>query len=322
MKSDKNPIKLRAIFMGTSSFAEQILAGLIAAQFNIISVYTQPDKKVGREQKVQVGIVKALAEKSNIPVFTPNRFDAQSISEFQGQKPDIVIVASYGKILPKELLEFPGFGAINVHASLLPKYRGASPIQNAILNGEKETGVSIMLMDEGVDTGAVLAQKKFPIGPDETTPVLSQKLARFSSELLLETLTRWIERKIKPEKQDDSKASLCQLIERSDGKIIWTDGAQEIYNRYRAFYAWPGVYTFWENNGAPKRLKLNKINFMEDGAETKRHIGEVFQIGEKFGVQTTSGIIILQELQMEGKNNVTIAEFINGYPDFIGSVLM
>lgn len=317
----QDPIKLRTIFMGTSSFSESILNSLLSAQYNIISVYTQPDKKVGRKQEMQKSAVKILAEKNKLPVYEPSRLSTEAIEELREQKPDIIIVAAYGKILPKEILELPAFGAINVHTSLLPKYRGPSPIQNAILNGEKKTGVTIMLMDEGIDTGDILAQKEAAILEDDTTADVSNKLSAIASELLLENIPLLVKREITPNPQDGSLATLCQLIERSDGKIMWTDEASSIYNRYRAFSPWPGIYTFWENGDVLKRIKLNRISLLKKNCEEKHHIGEVFQIDESYAVQTTLGAIILHEIQLEGKDSTGIKEFLNGYPDFVGSIL-
>lgn len=319
----KNAIKLRTIFMGTSAFAETILNSLIQAEYNVVSVYTQPDKKAGSDKQVQKTPVKITAEKNNIPVFEPDKLDENVIQKIREQKPDLIVVAAYGKILPNAILEIPGFGAINVHASLLPKYRGPSPIQNALLSGETETGTTIMLMGEGIDTGDILSQRKTQINKDETAFELSKKLSQLSSDLLLETIPLWVERKIKPQKQDDSQASLCQLIERADGKIFWAEEAESIYNKFRAFYPWPGIFTFWQrtNENYPKRIKLNKISFSKTNPPTSHHIGEVFQIAEKVAVQTVSGIIVLEEIQMEGKPNMKIEEFLNGYPDFIGSIL-
>lgn len=318
----KNPIKLRMVFMGTSEFSKKILQRLIESGYNIVSAYTQPDKKAGRNQEIKISPIKKLAEENDIRVFTPDKFDHAAVNELENQKPDIIIVAAYGKILPKEILEIPGFGCINIHPSLLPKYRGPSPIQNAILNGETETGTTIMLMNEKIDAGDILVQEKTTIGKDETAFDLSERLAEISSDLLLKTVPLWIERKLTPQKQDDSKATFCQLIERSDGKIIWTDEAESIYNRFRAFFPWPGLFTFWENTkGITRRLKLSKISFLRNNPEMKHHIGEVFCIGEEIGAQTTRGVIILEELQPEGKPNMPARDFINGYPDFIGSIL-
>ncbi len=318
---DKKSIKLRVVFMGTSSFADKILTALLAAEYNIISVYTQADKKVGREQELKKSAVKITAEGKKIPVFTPAKFRENEIKELADQKPDLIVVAAYGKILPKAVLDLPGFGAINTHGSLLPSYRGPSPIQNAILDGEKETGVTIMLMDEGIDTGAILSQKKTKITPHETNVELMERLAILSSELLLETIPLLAKRKIEPSPQDNLKATLCQLIERSDGKIIWTNDATAIYNQYRAFFSWPGVFTFWERDKFNTRIKLNKIILAEKNISEKHHIGEVFKMEDEIAVQTENGAIILKEIQLEGKNNTKIADFINGNPSFIGSIL-
>ena len=317
----QNPIKLRTVFMGTSSFSEYILQSLLDAQYNIVSVYTQPDKKVGRKQELQKSTVKALAEKNKISVYTPSKFDEETIEQLRLQKPDIFIVSAYGKILPKEVLDLPAFGAINTHVSLLPKYRGPSPIQNAILSGDKKTGITLMLMNEGVDTGDILAQEEIAIGKDETTQDVSTNLAKISAELLLEKIPDLINRDISPRPQDNTQATFCQLIEKSDGKIMWTDEAESIYNRYRAFFPWPGVYTYWENNNSLKRIKLNKISFLEKKLSEKHHVGEVFEFDGQYAIQAESGIIILHEIQLEGKDSMTIKEFINGYSNFVGSIL-
>lgn len=307
--------------MGTSEFAAEILESLIVSGYNIVAVYTQPDKKAGREQEIKESAVKELANRSKLPVFQPSKFSEAVVEEMKGQKPDLIILAAYGKIIPASVLSLPGFGALNVHASLLPKYRGPSPIQNALLNGEKETGVTMMLMDETIDTGDILSQKKTPIDKNETAQELAKKLAKISSALLLETVPLWIERKITPQKQNNSQATLCQLIEKEDGKIIWAEDAETIYNLFRAFTPWPGIFAYWDAENGRRRIKLNKISFLRNNPETKHHIGEIFQIGEKIGVQCNLGVVILEEVQLEGKNNMKIEEFMNGYQNFIGSTL-
>ncbi|PJA86626.1 MAG: methionyl-tRNA formyltransferase [Candidatus Moranbacteria bacterium CG_4_9_14_3_um_filter_42_9] len=314
-------VKLRTIFMGTSEFAAHILESLISADYSIVSVYTQPDKKAGRDQEIRKSAIKILAEKNKLPVFQPAKFTDSVIEELKKQKPDLIILAAYGKIIPASILCLPGFGALNVHASLLPKYRGPSPIQNALLNGETETGVTIMLMDEKIDTGEILSQKSVMIDKHENSAELSLKMSKVAAPLLLETLPLWVERKIQPQKQDDSQATLCQLIEKSDGKIIWSDEAKNIYNLFRAFTPWPGIFTYWQGENGPRRIKLNKISFLEKNPETKHHVGEVFQIGEKIGIQCNYGVIILEEIQLEGKVNMKSEDFINGYQNFVGSIL-
>lgn len=318
----KDPIKLRTVFMGTSDFAAVILEDLLGAGYNVVSVWTQADKKAGRKQKLRKSAVKMVAENNKLAIFEPAKFDAEAIRELKEQKPDLIIVAAYGKILPPEVLDIPGFGALNVHPSLLPKFRGPSPIQNTLLEGERETGTTIILMNEKVDAGDVLSQRKSAVGENETYPELLSRLAELSSDLLLETLPLWAERKIKPVPQDESQATYCQLIERSDGQIIWTDDTASIYNRYRAFLAWPGLFTFWEKDDLNLRLKLLKIrpDHRQNKSEDNR-FGQVFRLDDKVAVKTSDGSILLEEVQLEGKKNLPIEDFLVGYPDFIGSVL-
>lgn len=309
------------VFMGTSDLSEKILGALIENEYNIVGVFTKPDMKVGRKQIIEESLVKKMAQEKNIPVFQPIKFNSDAVEELKTLKPDLVVVAAYGKIIPTAALEIPGFGSLNVHVSLLPKYRGPSPIQNALLSGEAETGVTIMMMDEGVDTGDILTQRKTPIDPSDTTGSLMEKMSLVGSELLLETIPLLIEGKIERKPQDQSQATLCQLIEREDGKIFWTDSAQDIHNRYRALTPWPGIFTFWKNNSEIVRLKLISIALQKINPLEKHAVGEVFELGSDIGVQTEDGIIILKEIQMEGKKTTDIKSFINGYPNFIGSIL-
>lgn len=307
--------------MGTPEFAGEILSALINEKYNIISAYTQPDKKIGRKQLLEKSPVKIVAEKNNIPVFTPVRLNVAAISEIEKQKPDIIVVAAYGKILPKAVLDLPEFGAINVHASLLPKYRGASPIQNAILNGETEAGATIMLMGEGIDTGDILSRRTVQINKNETSLELSKKLAGISASLLLKTIPLWLEKKITPRKQNDSMAGYCPMIKREDGKINWNDPAKNIYNCFRAFHPWPGIFSVWERRGKILRIKLNKISLPEKNNAALKTAGEVVNIGKKTAVATSGGFVILETVQLEGKPETKIEAFLNGYPDFIGSIL-
>ena len=321
MKQTK-AIKLRIVFMGTSPFAEKMLSAMLEEKYNILAVFTQPDKKSGRKGELTQSPVKILATERKIPIIQPEKFDDKTISDLKELRPDLIIVAAYGKILPEKALEIPGFGSINVHASLLPKLRGASPIQNALLSGEGETGITIMLMDKGMDTGDILLQKKVSIAINDTSDTLTEKLMEKGAEALLEAIPLWIDKKITQKKQAGEKATLCQLIERSDGKIIWDNEAQNIFNQYRAFYSWPGIFSFWDDeNGSTKRIKLNKISLQKINPQKTHRMGEVFQIGEEIGVQTSNGVIILKEVQLEGKSSISAKEFSNGYPNFIGSIL-
>lgn len=314
-------VKIRMIFIGTSSYAKEILEVLIKEQFNIVAVFTRRDAPKGRKQEIARSPVGELAEANNIPLYQPEKLDQESIIEIKKLKPDIIITASYGKLLPKEILKIPGFGCLNIHASLLPKYRGPSPIQNALLYGEKETGVSIILMNDGFDTGDIIAIEKIDINPEDNAEILTAKLAKLGADLSIKTILPWVERKIEPIKQDDGQASICQLIDREDGKIIWEEEAEKIHNKFRALYPWPGIFSFWNNNGVLNRLKFIKIFLEKKDPEMPHRPGEVFQLGEKIGVQTLKGVIIIEELQIEGKDPVLIKDFINGYPNFIGSIL-
>lgn len=318
---DNKHIKLRTVFMGTSPLAQVALQKLIEEQYNIVGVFTKADKKIGREQELTATPVKTLALENSIEVFQPIRFDEETVKTLRGLKPDLIVVAAYGKILPKTVLDMPGFGCINIHASLLPKFRGPSPIQNALLAGEKETGVTIMLMDENVDTGDILTQTILPIEEDDTFLELHDKLATLGAQLLSKTLPLWIKRQIESKPQNNSEATLCQLIEREDGRIFWETEAQKIYNRYRALFPWPGIFTFWRNEKTMLRLKLLKIRLDKENSTDKHAIGEVFQADNALAIQTIKGAILIEQLQLEGKKPMASNEFINGYPKFIGTIL-
>lgn len=313
--------KIRMVFMGTPEFAATLLQGLIDHHYPIVGVVTQPDKPIGRKQEREPSQVKKLALRYQLPLLQPNKLDAEAAEALEDWKPDLIVVAAYGKILPKNVLSLPGFGCVNVHASLLPKWRGASPIHNALLSGETETGVTLMLMDEGVDTGDIIAFERTTIAPNETRVDLETRLAILGSELLSHTLVSFIERKITPRKQDAGEATLCQLIDREDGHIFWNDDSLAIYNRYRALAPWPGVFTFWKNNDSLQRLKLLSLSHLKQPSQSKHALGEVFEIGESIGVQTGTGILLLEEVQLEGKERTDIRTFVRGYRHFIGSIL-
>ena len=314
--------KIRTVFMGTPLFADVILRELIAREYHLVAVYTQPDKPVGRKQEIEESPVKRLAQSYSIPVEQPLRFDDTAFEKLKEYKPDLIVVAAYGRLLPENVIKLPGFGCVNVHASLLPKLRGASPIQNSLLQGDAETGVTIMLMDKGMDTGAILSQRSLPIDPQDTTSSLSEKLALLGAQLLAETLPLWIERQIEPTPQDNTQATLCQLIEREDGHIFWNEDAETIFNLFRALSPWPGIFGFWRQpNDQLSRIKFKKISYQKINPQASRHLGEVFELGEKIGVQTASGIIFLETVHLEGKTEMSIQDFIKGYPQFIGSVL-
>jgi methionyl-tRNA formyltransferase len=313
---------LKIVFFGTSSYAKKILESLVQEKYEVAAVFTRPDVPQGRKQEVVASPVKEAAASLGIPLYQPLKLDEEAIEQIEKTKPDLAIVASYGKILPRNILDIPKLGSLNIHASLLPKYRGPSPIQNVLLNGETETGVTIILMNQGIDTGDIISQEKVVVEEKDTAETLTQKLAEIGARLLLKTIPLWSEKQIKPQKQDDKTATVCQLIEKEDGRIIWENEAQKIYNQFRAFYVWPGIFTFWNNNGTIERIKLNSISLITTDPQTKHAIGEVFEIGEKIGVQTLNGVIILEQIQIAGKSPVSAKEFLNGYSSFLGSKLI
>jgi methionyl-tRNA formyltransferase len=292
MESVNNTKKI--IFMGTADFAVAMLRTLWENKFDIAAVFTKADSRSGRGYKLQESVVKKFAEEKNILLFQPEKLDEKSQQAIKTLRPDLIVVADYGKIIPSNILAIPRRGVLNIHPSLLPKFRGSSPIQNVLLSGEKETGTTIMLLDEGMDTGPILAQEKLTIHPMETFSGLFAKLAQLSSPLLVKILPLWMAGKIKPQKQDKSQASLCRMIKKEDGKVDWTQGAAEIFNRYRAFENWPGVYAFWPDKGKNKRINLKKIALDKAQNDKKLKAGEIFWEEEKLKVQTGEGVLILE----------------------------
>jgi methionyl-tRNA formyltransferase len=316
----KNKENLRLAFMGTPEFSVVILESLLENGYPVVAAFSRTDKVIGRKKILEKTPVKICCEKNNIPVFTPEKIDAEALKVLIDFKIDLIILVAYGKILPKTFLDMPALGAINVHASLLPKYRGPSPVQNALLAGEKITGSTIMQMDAGIDTGDILRQKEFPIRDGEDYPALKKRMSHFSADLLIETLEYLLQGKVTPQKQDASLASYCQLIRREDGLIDWREDGRAIFNRSKAFSGWPGIYTFWENGGGKRRIKLNRISFVE-GDFAERQIGEVFVENKLPCIKAGTGAIAIHEMQLEGKSNMSGANFLNGYKNFIGSII-
>jgi methionyl-tRNA formyltransferase len=317
----ENKQKPSIVFMGTPEFASIILESLFLEEYPILAVVTQPDYQSKNKKETFVSPVKKIALEKNIPLSQPEKMDDVFKDWLEKLNPDLIVVAAFGKILPERILEIPKFKSINVHASLLPNLRGASPIQNALIEGLAETGITIMIMDKGVDTGDVLSQKSLKIEAEDDYITLTSKLAIMGSKLLLKTIPEWTAKKIKPEKQEHSKATMCQLIEKSDGKISWDETAVEIYNKFKAFRVWPGIFSFWDNKGNLNKLSFNDIQIAKDKLGEKHHLGEIFKIDEQVAIQTSNGLIIINKIQLAGKNETSVLDFINGYPHFIGSIL-
>ena len=306
--------------MGTPEFAENIFRKFCDAlrdKFEIIAVVTAQDKPIGRKQILTPSPVKKWALENNLPVLQPDKIrNPEWIEKIKALNPDLIILVAYGQIIPEEILNIPKYKALNIHPSLLPKYRGASPIQSVILCGETETGVCLMIMDKEMDHGEIIASEKLSIKDNVSFAGLSQQLSDLGANLLIKTLPDWIEGKIKAQEQNHNQATFCKLIKKEDGKIDWNKSAQEIERQIRAFRKWPESYT--DFNG--KVLKILEAGF--ENKKTDYKIGEVFLDENKnLCVQTGNGILILNTVQLEGKNPVSAKEFLNGHKEIIGFIL-
>jgi len=307
--------------MGTPEFAVPSLEALIHGGYQVAAAYTQPDRKAGRGQQVASSPVKQLALSHGLDVVQIDRFKvAGTVEKLAALAPDLLVVAAFGLLLPPEVLDLPKLGCLNVHPSLLPRHRGASPITAAILQGDVVTGVTIMLLDAGMDTGPILNQREVPISNEDTTGSLGIKLAQVGAQLLMETLPLWIEGRIKPRPQDESGASYSKMIKKEDGEIDWRLSAKELWWKVRAFDPWPGCYTRWHD----KRLKLVKVLPLhgEKSYEPGKVIALPPPVPVTVGVETGDGVLGLVRLKLEGKRELSADEFVRGQRDFIGSHLL
>ncbi len=305
----------RLVLMGSPAFALPTFEAL-AEEHEIAAVFTQPDQPAGRGLRPTPTPVKRWTVARGLPVFQPRslRRDPKAIAQLRALKPDAIVVVAYGLILPPEVLRLPPYGCLNLHPSLLPRYRGPAPIQAALLNGDTETGVTVMLMTEEVDAGPILAMERESIGPEDTAETLGERLAQRGARLMRETLRRWLAGEITPQPQDDSQATYCPRITKADGEIDWRRPAVEIERRIRAFTPWPGCYTFWRG----RRLKIGRARVRPD---LQAPPGQVMPADGGAAVGTGEGALMLLEVQPEGKRMMPIEAFLNGHPDFLGSTL-
>ena len=321
----------KIVFMGTGLFAGEIIDRLVLnPHFKVVMIITQPDKKIGRKKSsihrtFAPNPVRDAATKNGIVLYQPFIIDHDAEKEIQSVSPDILVVASYGRILPKYILDIPPMGAVNVHGSLLPLLRGASPIQNALMQGLDQTGVTIMMMDAGMDTGDILAQETVSFDKHDKADEIIKKVSIIGSQLLIKVLIRYINNDITPIPQDHSIATLCQLIDREDGHIQWTDSTMEIYNRYRALYPWPGIFSYWEaTENQMLRIKLRSIYPVTDILTEEEQAlmpGTVFIYKDQLCVKTFDSAIIIEAVQPECKAVMPIFDFLNGYKNFEGALL-
>lgn len=316
-------MNLKIIFLGTPEFGAIILDGLVNSGYKPALVVTETDKPVGRKQIITPPLVKVAALRYNLKIVQPDKI-LNLKSEILNLKPDLGVVAAYGQIIPKEILDIPKYGFLNVHPSLLPKYRGPSPIQYAILNGEEKTGVTIMQIAEKVDSGPIVAQEEITIEKEYTYETLHNKLAVLGVKLLVDNIYKYINKEIKPMAQDDSKATYTKILKKENGKIDWQKPAEEIKNQITAFGREPGTYTeCGENKFGIKTIKISKASVQEQTKNSPKGVpGKTYlATNEKIAVQTGKDFLIIEEIQPESGKRMPAKEFLLGRPDFIGTIL-
>ncbi len=309
--------KIRVVFMGTPNFSVPVLEGLIE-NYEVVLVVTQPDKCVGRHKEIKFSPIKELALKKKIPIFQPAKIKTD-YQEILNTKADIIITCAYGQIIPKEILEFPQYGCINVHASLLPKLRGGAPIHKAIINNYPRTGITIMYMVEKMDAGDIISQKETVIKPDDNLESLHDRLSLMGKDLLLKTIPDIINKNIKPIKQDENEVTYAYNITREEEHLNFNESSIDIYNRIRGLSPTPGAFAYIDN----KIIKIYKAELSDSFFTTKEN-GEISKIyKDGLGVSTKDREIIIKEFQFEGKKRMTVKEYLNGKTgdELLGKVL-
>jgi methionyl-tRNA formyltransferase len=304
------------VFMGTPDFAVPILQTLIESQ-TVVGVVTQPDRPAGRGKQLRPSPVKVAAEAANIPVYQPKSLRSEDAAQpLRDWQPDIIVVAAFGQILRPHVLDLPPHGCLNIHASLLPRWRGASPIQHAILAGDAETGICLMQMDVGLDTGPVFACMPTPISPTETAASLHDRLAILGADLLNVHLDNIMAGKLTATPQDDAQSTYAPMINKEDGRLDWQQTSRELDRRIRAMTPWPGAFTIWQG----EILKV-KSAAVVDGLLPEGEPGQVVAYEEGAAILTGDGALVLEEIQLAGKRVTAVANFLRGYSHFIGSTL-
>ncbi|MBR3516796.1 MAG: methionyl-tRNA formyltransferase [Lachnospiraceae bacterium] len=300
---------MKIVFMGTPDYAATALEAIITAGYEVTGVVCQPDKPKGRSGALAACPVKECALKYGLPVFQPERIKrAEAVEELKKFPADVFVVAAFGQILSEEILTMPKYGCINIHASLLPKYRGAAPIQWCIVDGEQETGVTIMQMDAGIDTGDILFTRTVPITKEETGGSLFDKLSRAGAELIVEALPKIEAGDFTPQKQDEAQSNYARMLKKEDGEIVWHSTAEEIERLVRGMNPWPSAYTFY--NG--KQLKIWKAEALAESTNDLQP-GTISGIGKSgFDIVCGNGILRVLEAQMEGKKRMSAVDFLNG----------
>ena len=312
---------IRVLFMGTPDFAVPSLRALTKqanAGLAVAGVVTRPDKPVGRKRHIVFSPVKQFALEHDIPVYQPGPLRRPvALALLRDIAPDLIVVAAFGQLLPPEVLSLPLHGCLNVHASLLPRWRGASPINTAILAGDAETGVTIMLMDAGLDTGPMLARRATPIGAEETVGELSDRLALLGAELLVETVPRWLAGVLMLEPQDDAHATMTHLLSKSDGRLDWRLSAEELARRVRAYTPWPGAFTTWDG----RTLKVQRARALPVVSDLPPGRCYTPLGASSLSVACGKGSLALEVIQLEGKRAMPVADAVRGYPSLASAHL-
>ncbi|MFN8598122.1 MAG: methionyl-tRNA formyltransferase [Anaerolineae bacterium] len=306
------------VFMGSPQFAVPTLE-MLARDHQIVAVYTQPDKPAGRGKVLTAVPVKVWAEAHGIPIHQPKSFrkDPTAIDTLRALQPDVIIVAAYGLILPQAVLDIAPFGCLNVHASLLPRHRGAAPISAAILMGDEVTGITIMKLDAGMDTGPMLSVARETIRADDTTASLSERLAQLGAALMADTLPKYLRGEIAPQPQPAEGVTYCPKIDKADAQIDWNRSAAEIDRMVRAYTPWPGAFTWW-NDQIVKVLKAEAGH--EEIEVGSQNIGQVIKLTDgAIGVVTSASMLILKEIQLAGRKAMSAQDFVRGQPSLINS---
>lgn len=304
--------KPRILFFGTPAFGAKVLESLYSFGFNVSGIVTQPTKKGGRGNLLSSSKVKETADKYGLLLYQPStKNEITSITDHI--KPDLIITAAYGQILPPDTLNIPKYGALNVHGSLLPRYRGASPVAATILNGDKETGITIMKMSDNLDAGPIVSQVKIKINPKETTESLYEKLTEAGAEELIRAIPLYVNGDLRPHEQDHNKATYCSVIKKKDGQIDWNRSAVDIERTIRAFIPWPHAFTNWNS----RLLKILEADVVEKALEP----GYVIALEKSFLVGCGINSLEVTKIQLEGKKETSVADFLNGYRDIDGSTL-
>lgn len=296
---------MRIVFMGSPEFAVPSLQKLVERQ-NVVGVYCQPDKPAGRGKRLKASTIKGLALQLNLPCFQPSKFLSEdSMQGLERLEPDLIVVAAYGKILPEAVLALPRFGAINVHASLLPRWRGAAPIHASILHGDKETGITIIKLVREMDAGDILSQRKTAIGETETSGALSKRLSEMGADLLLDTIEPYVSGEITPVPQDERLVTFAPMIKKAEGRLDFSQSVYKLERQVRAFNPWPSAFFLWED----RRIIVHKSHVAEDRSTEP---GQVVEIGGFPAVSAMDGHLVLDRVQPAGKNGMEGDQFLRG----------